>query len=263
MQNENSKSNKIKNIKFKVMYDGSSYSGWQRVNNVKATKPSIQGVIEEGLSKILEEEITIISSGRTDAGVHAFGQVVNFKLNKDIDLTMLQFKMNELLPEDICIYEVEEVEKDFHSRYDAEKKTYEYFIDINERESVFNRKYAYPLGESLDIKLMEEGAKYLVGTHDFKAFCTDRKDGKSTIRTIYNIKIEKINERFGANEVKIQITGNGFLYNMVRIIVGTLIEVGLLKRNPENIKETLEKKERINAGITIGSQGLFLKNVEY
>lgn len=260
---QNMKQNKNRYISFQVMYDGTSYSGWQRVTNNKSSKPSIQSVLEENLSQLLTEEIMITASGRTDAGVHAISQVVNFKTKNTIELKRLQTDMNQRLPEDISIYNVAEVLKDFHSRYDAKKKTYIYYIDVRDRESVFNRKYSYPLGESLNTDLMKEAASYLIGTHDFKAFCTDRKDGKSTVRTIYDIKIEQINDRYGAKEVKIEITGNGFLYNMVRIIVGSLVEVGLLKRTPESIYEALIQKNRMKAGITLGSQGLFLKKVEY
>ena len=257
------KSNKIRYIKFQVMYDGTHYSGWQRVNNNKSTKPSIQSLIEEKLAHLLNEEILITSSGRTDAGVHAFSQVVNFKTVNEIDLSILNSQINELLPQDIVIYNITEVSKEFHSRYDAQKKTYVYYIDVSERASVFNRNYSYPLGSKLDIVQMKKAADYLIGTHDFKAFCTDRKDGKSTVRTIYNINIEHTNERYGADEVKIEITGNGFLYNMVRIVVGTLVEVGLLKRKPESVFDALIRKSRLKAGVTIGSQGLFLKSVEY
>lgn len=245
------------------MYDGTRYSGWQRVFNNKSERPSIQGLIEEKLTHLLKEEILITSSGRTDAGVHAFSQVVNFKTVNKMELSILNKQINELLPEDIVIFNLSEVSKEFHSRYDAKKKTYVYYIDVNDRASVFNRSYSYPLGSKLDIDQMSKAANYLTGTHDFKAFCTDRKDGKSTVRTIYEIKIETTNERHGASEVKVEITGNGFLYNMVRIIVGTLIEVGLFKRTPESINEALIHKSRMKAGITLGSQGLFLKEVEY
>lgn len=260
---QNMKQKKIRYIRFQVMYDGTSYSGWQRVTNTKSSKPSIQSVIEENLTQLLSEEIMITASGRTDAGVHAISQVVNFKTKNAIELRRLTSDMNQRLPEDISIYNVAEVSKEFHSRYDAKKKTYVYYIDVRERESVFNRKYSYPLGKMLDINMMKEAASYLIGTHDFKAFCTDRKDGKSTVRTIYDIKIEQMNDRYGASEVIIEITGNGFLYNMVRIIVGSLVEVGLLQRTSESIHDALVQKNRMKAGMTLGSQGLFLKNVEY
>lgn len=254
---------KMRNIKFAIMYDGSGYSGWQRVNNVKATKPSIQGLLEQIFSEVLLEPIVVVASGRTDAGVHAIQQIANFFTQNNIDLATLEKTINKALPEDIRIYSLEEVPKSFHSRYDAKQKTYEYRISTRDRESVFTRKYVYPLNESLHINKMKAGAKYLIGKHDFKAFSTDRKDGKSTERTIYDIQITEINNNFGTTELSILITGDGFLYHMVRIIAGTLVEIGLLKRSPESIKEVLASKERTNAGMMLGSQGLFLKDVKY
>jgi len=246
-----------------IQYDGSAYMGWQRVNNGKATKFSIQGLIEQILTELLDEPILVIASGRTDAGVHAISQVANFHSKKLSDVSVLQEKLKERLPEDIRIFNMEEVESSFHSRYDAIQKTYIYRINTRERESVFTRKYSYPLNEQLHIREMQQAAAYLIGTHDFKAFCTDRKDGKSTTRTIYDIKISNINNQYGCSEVQIEITGDGFLYHMVRIIVGSLIEVGTLRRNPLSVKEALDSMDRSKSGAKIDSRGLFLKNVLY
>ena len=153
----------------------------------------------------------------------------------------------------------------FHSRYDAKKKTYEYRLVKEEDKSVFTRKYAYPVPNNIDINLMREGAKYLIGTHDFKAYSTHRKDKKSTVRNISSINIINVCDHTTRykNEIRISITGNGFLYNMVRIIVGTLIEVGEGKKSPMDVKAILESKDRSLSGMTISPMGLFLKKVDY
>lgn len=248
-----------------LMYDGNSYSGWQRLG-LSEKNNSIQGILEETISSYLGEEIHITGSGRTDAGVHALGQVANFKSNTKIKLSALMEDINRKLPEDIRILKIEYVDNDFHSRYSAVSKTYEYRIDTGERQSVFSRKYTYHVPETLNIENMKKAAEYLIGTHDFKAFSTDRKDLKSTVRTIYDINIYKplIKDNYhNQNELRIQVTGNGFLYNMVRIITGTLISVGEGKMSANDIELILKNKKREMAGITLNPQGLFLIKVRY
>ena len=259
-----------RNIKLTIMYDGSGYAGWQRLGNLNK-KSSIQTVLEESLSLYLGEEIKAIGSGRTDAGAHALGQVANFSCHSKQSVEDMSKGLNEVLPEDIAILNMKEVNKDFHSRYSAKAKTYEYRIDEGETQSVFTRKYTHHVPSPLNLEAMIEASAYLIGTHDFKAFSTDRKDGKSTSRTIESINIKRdANKRqllkktgINSNELRITLTGDGFLYNMVRIIVGTLIEVGEGTRRPEDIKNILESRNRQMAGITVSSQGLFLCHVRY
>lgn len=252
------------NIKAILMYDGSSYEGWQRLI-VEGKNKSIQYIIEDILSNCLEEEIKITASGRTDKGVHALHQVINFASNTKYNLELLRNELNGLLPEDIKIIHMSYVNMNFHSRYFAKRKTYEYRLVKEENQSVFNRKYTYPVPNNIDVNLMQEGAKYLIGTHDFKAYSTHKKDKKSTVRTIYSIDIINVCDSTTRykNEIRFSITGNGFLYNMVRIVVGTLIEVGEGKKLPIDVKAILESKDRSLSGMTINPKGLFLKKVDY
>lgn len=239
------------------MYDGSNYAGWQRLGK-QDKKPSIQYILEGCISECLGETIKMIGSGRTDAGVHALGQVANFHCQSRLAVDFLRKNINNKLPEDIVILEAEDVEHDFHSRYSAKLKTYEYWIDIRETPNVFTRKYAYHSSKPLNLEAMRKASKYMIGTHDFKAFSTDRKGNKSTIRTV-----EKITIVLQENNIRIRITGNGFLYNMVRIIVGTLLEIGEGLRIPEDIPIILNSKSRQMAGITVSSHALFLVDVRY
>ncbi len=257
------KNNTYRNLMLKIQYDGSGYNGWQRL---ASTSKTIQGTLEQYLFEILKEEITITGSGRTDTGVHAIEQTANFHTISNITIEELREQMNRLLPRDIFIRSIIEVDKNFHSRYRAVSKTYEYRIEIGERQSVFTSKHCYFLNPTLDIKSMETAAGFLVGEHDFKGFSTDRKDGKSTVRTIYGIHIFKAKNTThhrSIDEICIRINGNGFLYNMVRIIVGTLIEVGEGKRKPESIHSILNSKNRELAGMTAIPEGLYLLEVRY
>lgn len=254
-----------RNIKLILAYDGSNYAGWQRLGVITG-KPSIQNVVEQGLSAYLGEDIKVVGSGRTDAGVHALGQTANFLCFSEQSPSDIKTAVNAVLPEDIRILNATEVNQSFHSRYSARAKTYEYRIAQGEVPSVFTRKYRYPVTEDLDISAMERAAVFFQGTHDFKAFSTDRKDGKSTIRTIEAVRIYTHQKSAGWNpgfEVRISITGDGFLYNMVRIIIGTLIEIGKGIRQPEEIIQIFETKDRGAAGVTVSSQGLFLIEVRY
>ncbi|WP_310603042.1 tRNA pseudouridine(38-40) synthase TruA [Anaerosporobacter sp.] len=259
-----------RNIRFHVSYDGTRYLGWQRLGGNQKDL-SIQGLIEGVLSNLLNENIKIMGSGRTDAGVHAFAQVANFYTHTNDSIHELTKKLGDSMPEDIVIYNIEEVPEDFHSRFSAVGKVYEYYIDNVERENVFTRKYAYHVEKKLDIEKMREAASYLVGTHDFYSFSTDR--GKDdTVRTLYAIDIEETPFSLGSADesrdekqalLRIRLHGDGFLYNMVRIIVGTLLEVGAGERKIDSIQIAIDNKKRDLAGITVPPQGLFLKSVEY
>ncbi|WMJ90564.1 tRNA pseudouridine(38-40) synthase TruA [Anaerocolumna sp. MB42-C2] len=257
--------NNKRNIKLILEYDGSGYAGWQRLNNTTGKK-SVQNVLEDCISGYLGEDIKVIGSGRTDAGVHALGQVANFYSTSGISAEEMKNTINTLLPEDIKVIDLKEADREFHSRYSARAKTYEYRISQGDVKPVFTRKYTLHVPENLDMDSMQKAAAYLTGTFDFKAFSTDRGDGKSTIRTIESIRIYRVkNARFkkSTEEVRIAITGDGFLYNMVRIITGTLIEVGLGKRKAYDIMDILKGKDRQLAGKTVSSVGLFLLEVRY
>lgn len=238
-----------------IMYDGYSYDGWQRQ---KTTKNTIQGNIEEAINKVVGEEVKIIASGRTDAKVHAKGQVANFRTNTDLSVEKIKKLLNEKLPESIGIIAIEEVEDNFHSRFNAVGKKYQYTINNSEVENVFRRNYMYRFPEKINVSMMELAAKKLVGKHDFRSFTTDKNTKKSSIREIYSIAITKNN-----SEITVTIEGNGFMYNMVRIIVGTLIEIGQGRRTVESIDNIFEEKRRGAAGFTAPPQGLMLLSVRY
>ncbi|MEF9990581.1 MAG: tRNA pseudouridine(38-40) synthase TruA [Romboutsia sp.] len=245
----------MKNIKMVIQYDGSRYKGFQRLQDNDMT---IQGKIEAVLCKMTEEPIEIVGSGRTDMGVHAYGQVVNFKTNSSMSLNRIQKYLYEYLPEDIVVKSVEEVDERFHSRYNALSKTYLYKIDNNKFHSPFLRKYTTHIEKRLDLDLMREASKNLVGEHDFTSFAATKSKKKSNVRTIESISIQ---EQDGI--ISIYVDGDGFLYNMVRIVVGALIEVGLKKKTPEDIKIMLEEKDRSKASDTALAKGLSLYKVKY
>lgn len=245
-----------------LMYDGTCYNGWQRLRNRKDGSVTIQGLLEDTLSGMLNESIQVIGSGRTDAGVHALQQVCNFHTLSNWSTEELRKDLNLRLPMDIRVIKVEETSKDFHARYDAISKVYEYRIDTRERESVFTRKSTYPNQKELNLDAMKAAAAYLIGTHDFKAFSTDRKDGKSTIRTIHDINIYRVDDKY-RSEVRIECKGDGFLHHMIRIIAGTLVEVGNGQRTIESVSSALISRKRCNAGALLYPQGLFLKQVNY
>jgi len=246
-----------KNIKLVLEYDGSRYDGWQRQGN---TDNTIQGKIETVLQKWSGEEIEIHGSGRTDAGVHARGQVANFHIDSKVCSNAMSAMdyLNRYLPEDIRVLSVEEMPERFHSRLLATRKTYSYSVDMAPKKNVFERKYVWGLGETLDVEAMRAAAEYFLGEHDFKSFCSNKKMKKSTVRTIESIHIEET-----GTKVMFSYTGNGFLYNMVRILTGTLVEVGQGKRKPEEMKVILQAQNRETAGMTAPPEGLFLESVEY
>lgn len=244
-----------RNIKLVISYDGSRYNGWQRQGN---TSKTIQEKIEQVLSKMTGEEIEIHGSGRTDAGVHAKGQVANFITDSKLPIEQIKNYLNQYLPNDIAVLEVMEVKERFHARLNAVKKRYNYTIWNDNVPNVFERNYMYTVEEPLDLEKMKQAADYLIGEHDFKSFCANKRMKKSTIRTIYAINIYS-----AGSKIVLSFEGNGFLYNMVRIMAGTLIEVGLGEITPEQIVRILERKEREAAGALAPAKGLCLEKVWY
>ena len=244
-----------RNVKLEIEYDGTSYNGWQRQNN---TDKTIQGIIEKSLSYVLKDSIEIYGSGRTDSGVHAKGQVANFYSKSELSLHDIKTKLNQTLPEDIKVKQIEEVNKRFHARMSAIGKVYSYSIWNADSSPVFERKYVYAIESKLDLTAIKKASQLLIGEHDFRSFCSDKNFKKSTIRTIYSIDIDKTGDK-----ISIFYKGSGFLYNMVRIMTGTLIEVGLGKRTIDSIKRALDVKDRETAGFTAPPQGLCLEHVFY
>ena len=244
----------MRNIRLDICYDGTRYRGWQRLPGKDDT---IQGKLETCLSKLLGEGIEISGSGRTDAGVHARGQVANFHCESGMPCDEILTQLRRYLPEDIGIYSCKDCSPRFHARLNALEKTYCYRIWNSDAPCVFDRRYVTVLPEALDMVSMERAAAYLVGEHDFSAFCGNAKMKKSTVRYIRSIEIFRTGE-----EVRLRFTGNGFLHNMVRILVGTLVEVGEGQRSPESI-EALFGAAREQAGALAGAQGLCLMEVVY
>jgi len=245
----------MKNYKILVQYDGSRYKGWQVQ---KSTDMTIQGKIQNVLGELAGHPVEVIGSGRTDAGVHAFGQVANFHLEGEFSKKEILDYLNHYLPMDIAVIQIEEVDSRFHARYNAVEKTYVYRIYTSNIPNVFERKYMYTYTEPLNIEAMKEAASHLLGTHDFMAFCGNKKMKKSTIRTVSDISITKC-----GHEIQIAYTGDGFLQQMIRIMTGTLIEVGNGKKSPTEVQKILESKDRQRAGFTVPPEGLILKQVKY
>ncbi|MCB5953857.1 tRNA pseudouridine(38-40) synthase TruA [Enterococcus sp. CWB-B31] len=245
----------MRNIKLTVEYDGGRYLGWQRLGNSDKT---IQGKIENVLKQITGTGIEIIGSGRTDAGTHARGQIANFKMDTLIELPELLSSLNHRLPQDIVVKKAEEVPERFHARYNATGKKYRYHVWNDTIPSAFERNYSFHYMEKLDMTLMNEACRKLIGTHDFIGFSSLKKTKKSTIRTIDELSIQK-----EGSMLYFTFVGDGFLYKMVRIIMGTLLEIGAGKLPLETIDEVLERKIRSDAGMTVPSQGLFLEEVYY
>ncbi len=244
----------MKNYKITVQYDGTKYNGWQRQGN---TKNTIQEKFENVLQEMCGRKTEIFASGRTDAGVHARAQVANFKCETEKTPEEIRAYLNRYLPEDVNVTEIETADERFHSRLNAASKTYEYRI-ATEKPDVFMRKYVYHVESAPDMEKMRSAAKCFLGTHDFKGFSSLGKTKKSTVRTVTDITITEQN-----GIVTLRFTGNGFLYNMVRILAGTLYEIGIGKL-PENIiPEIFEEKIREKAGATLPACGLHLVKVEY
>ena len=244
----------MRNIKLTIEYDGKCYNGWQKQPN----KLNIQGEIERAIYNITKEEVDLIGSGRTDAGVHALGQVANFKTNSQISIEKIPLAINSQLKNSIVIKEAEEVNERFHSRYNAKHKTYRYIINNSKCGTAIyrNLEYSYPF--KLDAEKMKQASKYFEGEHDFKAFKSSGTSSKNSVRTIYKAIVKQEGEK-----IIIELTGNGFLYNMVRIISGTLLDVGLGKIQAEEIPEIIESKDRQRAGKTLPAHGLYLVEVKY
>lgn len=245
----------MRNFKITIEYDGTNYAGWQCQ---KSKKNTIQEAIESVLQEMLQEKIQLIVSGRTDSGVHAQAQVANFKTNSNISLERLHEGLNALLPDDISIAQVKDVAPDFHSRFHPKSKTYRYTILNRKHRSALLRNRVYFCRYPLKLRLMQKEAKFLLGKHDFKAFAASGKKEKSSVRIIKNISVVKKN-----GLVYIDIEANGFLYNMVRNIVGTLIDIGRGKLCAGSLKKILLSRDRKLAGPTAAPCGLCLLKVQY
>ena len=246
----------MRNFKIILQYEGTRYQGWQRQDS---TGNTIQGKLEAILGKMTGLGfVQVDGSGRTDSGVHALGQVANFKIDTEMTKEQVMDYINQYLPEDIGVISIAEMPERFHSRLNAKGKTYRYRIWNSPLPCVFERKYVHVVAEKLDVDAMKKAAACFVGKHDFKAFTSNKKSKKSTVRTIESIAIER-----NDNELVLTYNGDGFLYHMVRILTGTLIEVGLGKRSPESIPELLEHGTRDMAGELAPAKGLCLVEVRY
>ncbi len=243
------------NYKLTLQYDGGRYKGWQRLGQGEAT---IQDKLEQVLTQLTKQSIEIIGCSRTDAGVHALAQVANFKTNHFFSSKEVMNYLNRYLPRDITVIEVDQVEEQFHARYHAKDKTYLYRIWNKEYSNPFMRKYSMHVNEALDLKEMRLASSYMLGTHDFTAFSNAKSKKKSMIRTIYSIEFEE-NDGF----INIRIRGDGFLYNMVRWMVGTLIAVGLGRVKSEELPEIFDAKQRNRTGDLADAAGLYLEKVTY
>lgn len=244
----------MRRIKLEIAYDGTNYCGWQ----IQPNGITVEEVINKTLSEMLNEEIIVIGASRTDSGVHALANVAVFDTESRIPGDKMCFALNQRLPEDITIQKSMEVPLDFHPRYCNSQKTYEYKILNRRMDNPMDRLYTHFVYLPLDIEKMKQAAEYIVGEHDFKSFCSARAQVVDTIRTVHQIQISKEEDI-----ISIKIVGNGFLYNMVRIIVGTLIKVGLCVYPPEYVKEILAVKDRTKAGPKAPAKGLTLVKIEY
>jgi tRNA pseudouridine38-40 synthase len=245
----------MRNLRITVEFDGSRYKGWQKQ---KEGIPTIQDKIEKVLSKMTGEEIQVIGCGRTDAGVHAENYTANFHTESTLSVDAMLEYLYEYLPEDIVVKAMKDTSERFHARYKVKAKTYVYRINNNRFRNVFNRRYVYHSDVRLDISRMKDAAEVLIGTHDFQSFTSMKSDSKSTVRTINSIDIT---EKDGLIEV--EVNGNSFLLNMVRIIVGTLMDAGKGELEPGDVARILEEKKRSEAGPIAQAKGLCLKNIEY
>ena len=243
-----------KRVRLTVAYDGTAYHGWQ----VQPGVVTIESKLNECLSDLLKEEIQVIGASRTDSGVHALGNIAVFDTSARIPAEKISYALNQRLPEDIRIQKSEEVVSDWHPRHCESRKTYEYRIYRGEFPMPVNRLYALFTYHKLDVEKMRQAAAYLEGEHDFKSFCQTGAQVESTVRTVYCVEILE-----EGRDLVVRVSGNGFLYNMVRIIVGTLLEVGQGRRMPEDMVQILEKKDRSAAGPTAPAHGLMLMKYEF
>lgn len=245
----------MKRIKLTIAYDGTDYCGWQ----IQPNGITVEEVLNKKLKKLTGEDVHVIGASRTDSGVHALGNVAVFDTESSIPPERMAYALNQRLPEDIVIVSSVEVPLDWHPRYQDEIiKTYEYHIYNASVPDPLKRRYSTFVSFPMNVVKMREGAAYLVGEHDFASFCNVRTSVEDTVRTVKELKIEQEGQ-----DITIRITGNGFLYNMVRIIAGTLIRVGRGFYEPERVREILEAKERTEAGVTAPPEGLVLVGIEY
>lgn len=244
----------MKRIMLTVAYDGTDYHGWQYQPGVA----TIEGELNHHLSQLLQEEITVIGASRTDTGVHGLCNLAVFDTQTQIPPEKLSYALNRRLPEEIRIRCSREVEPDFHPRKCSSRKTYEYRIWNDGFENPLLRRYAHFTYQTLDVEKMREAAACLIGVHDFASFCAAGSTARTTVRTIYDLQVERQGKL-----IVIRVTGNGFLYNMVRIIAGTLMEVGRGRREPRWVEEVLQARDRTAAGPTAPAKGLVLKKYEF
>ena len=244
----------MKNLKLTISYDGSRYYGWER----QPGRDTIQGKLEAVLSRMVNAEVNVIGAGRTDAGVHARAMVANCYLETDMQPDEIRGYMNRYLPDDICVDEVKFAADRFHARYRAVGKLYTYTCYVGATKPVFNRKYVTTLDYVPDVAAMQRAAEILTGEHDFKSFCSNPQMKKSTVRIVDSIEIVRRKEYLYFN-----YHGTGFLQNMVRILTGTLLEIGLGERRPDDMEAILASHSRASAGFTAPAQGLFLWDVTY
>ncbi len=242
----------MRNIKLTIEYDGTEFHGWQK----QPLQRTIQEEIEKAISKITKENINIIGAGRTDRGVHAKGQTANFYTFAKIPASKFKLAINSVLPREITVSESEEVDEGFHSRYSATGKEYSYLIYNNRVRTSLLRNYSYHIPYEIDINKMKNASNDFIGTYDFRSFMSTGSGVKDTVRRIDSLTIKKEN-----NIVKISVKGNGFLYNMVRIIVGTLVDIGRGKLEEDKICYIIQSKNREHAGHTAPPQGLYLEKV--
>ncbi|KFF56630.1 MULTISPECIES: tRNA pseudouridine(38-40) synthase TruA [Bacillus] len=243
-------------LKCTISYDGHLFNGYQ----VQPGKRTVQDELEKALAVLhkSKERIPVVSSGRTDSGVHAAGQVIHFDTPLAIPAERWPYALNALLPDDIAVKQAEIADDGFHARFSAVKKEYRYFVYTEKHPDVFKRHYAYHFSYRLSVQDMREAAKHLIGTHDFTSFCAAKTEVQDKVRTIYELDWTETDDG-----LQMRITGSGFLYNMVRIIVGTLLDAGIGKISPDDVKSMLEAKDREAAGRTAPGHGLYLWNVYY
>lgn len=244
----------MRNVKLTLEYDGTNYAGWQKQNNAL----TVEGQLLNAIKRVTGEDVKTIGCSRTDSGVHAENYIVNFYTDSTIPGDKFMFPLNNALPEDICITNSEEADLEFHARYYTTGKTYCYTILNKEQPSVLYRNYSYRVKEKLDVEAMRKACTYFLGTHDFEAFKTQGSSTTSSIRTLYDVHIDQEKDI-----IKIYATGDGFLYNMVRIMVGLLIEIGKGKKDPEIVLKAIELKNRTYTKKVAPPQGLMLKKVFY
>ncbi len=245
----------MKNYRLSLCYDGTRYNGWQRLGS---TDNTIQQKVEALLSRLLEQEVEVAASGRTDAGVHARKQICSFHAETDQDRGKLLSEIRRYLPQDIGALELTEAAPRFHARLNCTGKTYLYRIWTSEQPNVFERNYLYVYTKPLDVERMKTAAAMLCGEHDFAAFTNAKHMKKATVRKIHDIQFEQTGE-----ELRLYFSGNGFLYNMVRILTGTLLEIGAGERAPEEIPEIFASRSREKAGFLVPAKGLILWDVQY